>query len=122
MPTADQLQWLQDDLGIDESEATNLFARAEAVSTDYTIAEPLARVYYYSSVLNSSAKMVTYRKNHTEIKASDIFQHVKYLLERAEKKVAEAELAVLGEAGGVRSGRQSRIPRKSVEYPEGWLI
>jgi hypothetical protein len=124
MATADQISWLRSDVGTNEIglpdvEAEALFTRAAVISSVDAIQESLTRIYYLRGLLSSSAKLTTYRQNQTQENISDIFEHVKYLLQYWEKTL---ELAYADEAAGadsgVRSGRQTKYPTRMKEYPD----
>lgn len=123
MPTPDQIAWLREDVDADDvslpsGEAENLFARAEALYTDAEAVRAATRVFYLRGLLANSAKMVTYRQNQTTENASDIFDHVKFLLEYWETNLQAIEDRILSAEGSARFGRVKKIPTKLWEYPD----
>lgn len=98
-------------------EAQELIDEAEeSYSSDPSIIAQ-SIIIYLEGVLAGSAKMTTYRQNNTTQNSSDIFPHVKQLLDYWNGKLLTAE-ALISDSGNVRSGKQMQLPTRMKEYPD----
>ena len=104
--TADQLTFLRLMIGdtstdpskqaFSDAALNTLWDWAAGSYSDDALILAQTKVYCFRGLLANSAKMVTYKQNQSSENQSDIFKHVKQLLERAESELAGLETSVLG--------------------------
>lgn len=123
MATETQRTRLRADIGANEislpaTEADDIFLEAADSYTDTAAIHAQARVIAIRRLLANSAKLTTYRQNQSSENASDVFKHLKELLELWQGRLDKIEegLAKTGQSV-VRFGRPRRIPRHIKEYP-----
>lgn len=110
-----------DDVSLSQEEVDLLFEDASVRYTNASSIEVYAAIVYLEGLFTSSAKMTTYRKNHTEIKASDLFNHIKELIAYYKGDLQELELSSAGADGAVRSGKTSHQTRINSVYWDHYL-
>ncbi len=127
MATTTDYQRLRADL--DATDATFPDAEAEEIyaeaSERYTSADSIyaaTRVIAIRRLLMSSAKRVSYTQNNSSENASDVFKHLKQLLDIWRGELADAEMVeeMASRGSALRSGRQSRKPARLKEFPGAW--
>lgn len=120
MPTAQQRDRLRADLGatsaeISDTEADDLFARAEAEYSVPAAVEARARLLALRGLMAQAAKRADYTQNASAERLGQIFEHLAALRALYEEELAWA-LAVGNPAaqwGGLR-----RKPTRREEYPD----
>lgn len=85
-----------------------------------------AVIIYLEGLFVNSAKLASFKKNNTTKNVSDIFEHIKDMLAYYKGALEEAQLAVDGVNGSVRSGktmhRQRAIGYPTYMYPTDYFI
>jgi hypothetical protein len=99
---------------LDDTEADAIFVRAAEEYTTSAV-QSGARVITLQYLLGNAAKLNDYIQNNSDEKASQVFSHLKRMLDYWLDKAAEDTKADYG--GGVISGRTKRIPRRLKGFP-----
>lgn len=127
MATATEQQRLRLDLGLAADDTTTLpndeadaiFVEAGESYTDGASIKASTRIIAIQRLLASSAKMTSYRQNNSSEDASDVFKHLKQLLDywrgNLATAIADDELANRGSVA--RFGKTTRRPARIKEHP-----
>lgn len=121
MATELQRNRLRDDIGADattlpDAEADAIYVEAGETYTVAASIDAATRVIAIRRLLASSAKLTSYRQNNSSENASDIFGHLKDLLDLWQSNLDKAVTA--GSAvGAARFGSMRRKPKAIREYP-----
>ncbi len=122
MATALQRSRLRDDIGadsttLDDTEADAIYVEAGERYTDANSIKAATRVIAIRRLLASSAKLTSYRQNNSSENASDVFTHLRALLEMWQGELDDA--VTTGSAvGAARFGSLRRKPKAIREYPD----
>jgi hypothetical protein len=119
MATALEWQRLRDDTGhtsttLGDVAAEAIFVEAAEIYNTGSVRAG-TRVLAIQKLLSSSAKLHDYVQNNTKESASQVFAHLKSLLEIWENKVAAQDAASRGSSA--RFGRPSNKPARIKEHP-----
>lgn len=123
MTTESQRERLRADIGADATtlpdvEADDIFDEAGESYTDAAAMTAATRVIAIRRLLASASKLVSYRQNNSQESASDVFKHLRELLDLWQGELDDAVAA--GSAVGVaRFGGMRRKPKLIREYPDG---
>lgn len=102
-----------------EDEADAICVEAAESYTDAASIKASTRIIAIQRLLASSAKMTSYTQNNSREDASDVFKHLKQLLDywrgNLASAIADDELANRGSVA--RFGRTSRKPARIKEFP-----
>jgi hypothetical protein len=109
-----------DTASLPDDQIDDAFARAGLRHADDATANTYAHVIVVEQLWAQAASSTDYTQNASSEKASQLFDHYSQMLDKWTKATADAiNLSAAGEAGSVRSGRQTRIPARLKEFPGG---
>lgn len=127
MATQTERERLRQDIGLSatdtttmpDAEADAIYTEAGESHTDGASLYAATRVIAIRRLLASSAKLTTYQQNNSMEKLSDVFAHLKVLLDYWTGELSAAVGATY--SGSVRFGRPTRKPARIKEHPNtGW--
>ena len=123
MATASQRSRLRADIGADatslpDAEADAIYVEAGESYTDADAIKAATRVIAIRRLLASSAKLVSYRQNNSQESASDVYKHLRDLLDLWQGELDSASAAA-STVGVARFGGLRRKPKHIREYPDG---
>lgn len=123
MATETQRQRFWHDTGttssvFDAEEVDAIFTEAAESYSDTGSIVAFTRVLGLRRLLASSAKLTTYTQNQSSENASDVFKHLKELLELWQGELATAESSA-SSSTAARFGGLRRKPSRLKEYPNG---
>jgi hypothetical protein len=102
-----------------DTEIQRLYTRAEEIhGAGSALVEPQVRVLAIKQLWASSAKLTTYKQNQSSENLSDVFKHLKALLELYQGELADAEAA--GTGGGVAIMGLKKTPTRQKDVPGCW--
>lgn len=124
MATATQRMRFRNDVGDDltnpsfsDAEIDDLYLQATEQSiTDVESVETFVRWRAFEQLLVNAAKRVTYTQNQSSETLSDLFKHLKDMLDYWKKRFEDAVAAVSGSA--IMWGAPRKKPTRLVEYPD----
>lgn len=99
---------------LDDTEADAIFVRAAEEFTTSAV-QAGARVIAIQYLLGDASKLNDYTQNNSSESASQVFGHLRKMVDYWEDKAAEDTKADYG--GGVLTGRTKRIPRRLKGFP-----
>jgi hypothetical protein len=121
--TPDQIADFREDIGdigtppvFDEDAVQRIYDRARAVYTDTNTAEAHMRVLGIQQLLADSAKRVSYKQNQSTENLSDVFKHLKQLLDIWRGIRDDAAAAVSG--GGAAFMTLRKKPTRKKDVPD----
>jgi hypothetical protein len=102
--------YLPDDLlSLTDEEAADLFAQGRRRYEDDESVSVRAAIIYLEGLLVNTAKMNTYRKNNTQENLSDVYGHVRNLIDYYREDLLAVQNAAAGTEGSVRSGKPKHV-------------
>lgn len=124
MATATQRTRFRNDIGDDltnpsfsDAEIDDLYLQATEQSiTDADIVELFVRWRAFEQLLVNAAKRVTYTQNQSSETLSDLFKHLKDMLDYWRRRYDDAVTLLLG--GVVMWGAPRKKPTRLTEYPD----
>ncbi len=121
--TAQQITDFREDIGdvgatpiFDNPAVQRIYDRATAAYTDIPTYEAEMRVLGIRQLLADAAKRVSYKQNQSSENMSDVFKHLKQLLELWQGIRDDAALANSG--GGAAWASLKKKPARSYELPD----
>lgn len=121
--TAQQISDFREDIGdvgatpiFDDGAVNRIYDRATATYSDIATYEAEMRVLGIRQLLADAAKRVSYKQNQSSENTSDVFKHLKQLLELWQAIRDDAASASSG--GGVAWASLKKKPARKYEMPD----